>query len=322
MVEVISAATGGAVAETSDEIRFRAPLTYSAQQRAVTTSDYKTLILNEFPDISDVGVFGGQDLSPPRFGYVAIAMVSDNYDAVTDARKQDVIDFVNTKCAITITPIAVDPQFSYLELDTTVLYDPTLTSKAPSDLELSVLSAIKSYTTTNVDGFDKTVYYSKLIAAIDEADISIISNDTSLKIYRLLQPSSTVPFEVSVDFGNPIYDSATLSVPSHDIRDQASLVSTFFTYEGKRCLMEDNGSGIILISTEMDGRHQIVNPNVGTVDYATGQVNISAGIISGFEGEGIRLYATLATKNISAVRNTVLVMRDNDINIKMSSSKG
>lgn len=322
VVEVISAATGGAVAETSDEIRFRAPLTYSAQQRAVTTSDYKTLILNEFPDISDVGVFGGQDLSPPRFGYVAIAMVSDNYDAVTDARKQDVIDFVNTKCAITITPIAVDPQFSYLELDTTVLYDPTLTSKAPSDLELSVLSAIKSYTTTNVDGFDKTVYYSKLIAAIDEADISIISNDTSLKIYRLLQPSSTVPFEVSVDFGNPIYDSATLSVPSHDIRDQASLVSTFFTYEGKRCLMEDNGSGIILISTEMDGRHQIVNPNVGTVDYATGQVNISAGIISGFEGEGIRLYATLATKNISAVRNTVLVMRDNDINIKMSSSKG
>lgn len=322
VVEVVDAATGGSVAETLDEIRFRAPLTYSTQQRAVTTSDYATLIRNQFPDISDVGVFGGEELTPPRYGYVALAMVSSEYDAVTDVRKQDVIDYLNTKCAVTITPIAVDPEFSYLELNTTVTYDPTLTSKTPADLELLVLSAIKTYATTNGNGFNKTMYYSKLIAAIDSADQSIISNDTNLRIYRLLNPSPSAPFETTVEFGNAIFDSATLTPGSHSVRDTTGLTSSFFTYEGKRCLLEDDGNGKLLINTEVGDAHVTINPNAGSVDYSTGRVTISVGIITGYEGQEIRLYATLASKNISAVRNTVLVIRDNDINITMSSIKG
>lgn len=321
-ITVDAAAAGGAVAESLDAIRFRAPLTYSTQQRAVTTSDYKTLIQNEFPDVSDVGVFGGEDLYPPRYGYVAVSMISDSFDAITDARKQDVLDFIRTKCAITITPIAVDPEFSYVELNTVVSYDPTLTSKAPADLELQVLAAIKAYATTNGNGFNKTMYYSKLIAEIDTADTSIVSNDTSLRIYRLLNPSSTTPFETTVEFGNAIKDSATLTPGSHSVRDTAGLASSFFTYEGKRCLLEDDGNGKLLINTEVGDAHVTINPNAGSVDYSTGRVTISVGIITGYEGQGIRLYATLASKNISAVRNTVLVIRDNDINITMSSIKG
>lgn len=321
-VDVTSPAAGGAVAESLSEIRFRAPLTYSTQQRAVTTSDYKIIIQNEFPDISDVGVFGGQDLSPPRFGYVAIAMVSSNYDAITDARKQDVIDFITTKIAPTITAVAIDPVFSYLEINTSVSYDPALTSKAPEDLELSVLSAIKNYTVENVNGFDKTVYYSKLVTAIDECDASIISNDTSLKVYRTLQPVSTIPFEDIVDFGNPIYQGAALTPTTHYTRDVVGVQSTFFTFGGKRCLLEDDGDGNMIISTEIGDQHQVVDPHVGTVDYSTGRVTLSTGLITGFEGSGVKLYATLTTKNISAVRNTVLVARDNDINIKMLSTKG
>lgn len=318
VIEVVDAATGGSVAETLDEIRFRAPLTYSTQQRAVTTSDYATLIRNQFPDISDVGVFGGEELTPPRYGYVALAMVSSEYDAVTDVRKQDVIDYLNTKCAVTITPIAVDPEFSYLQLSTTVSYDPMLTTKSSADIQLAILSSIKNYATVSVNGFDKTLYYSKLLAVIDSSDDSIISNDTTVKIYRLLNPTPSVAFEATVDFGNELYDGPSLPA-THPVADTTAIYSTFFTYNGIRCRLEDNGSGKIVVVTTVGNAHTTVNASAGSVDYTTGRVTLSPGIITSYEGDGIRLFATTKTKDISAVRSTVLVIKDNDITITASS---
>lgn len=321
-IDVVGAATGGAIAETSNEVRFRAPLTYATQQRAVTASDYKTLISNEFPDISDVGVFGGEELNPPRYGHVAISMVSSQFDAVTDARKQDVLDFVRTRCSVTTTPVAVDPEFSYLQISTNVAYDTTLTSRAPSDLELLVLAAIKTYTSQNVSGFDKKMHYSKLITAIDAADSSIVSNDTTVKLYRLLEPTVGTAYEAVVDFGNAIYDGPTLATGRHEIRDLTGLSSSYFTYNGKRCLLEDDGSGNVIISTEQSGTHTVIDTAAGYIDYSTGRVTIKVDAISAYEGSGIKLFATLANKDIAAVRNTIVVVKDSDVKITMTSSKG
>lgn len=321
-VEVLSAASGGAVAETADEIRFRAPLTYATQQRAVTTNDYVTLIQNEFPDVKDVGVFGGEDLSPPRFGYVAIAMVGDNYDPITDARAQDVMEFVKTRCSSSITPLVVSPEFSYLKVATRVYYDPSVTVKAPSDIELAVLSAIRDYTDTNVNGFNKSLYYSKLVTAIDSSDVSVISNDTSVQLYRLLNPTPMTNFQATVDFGNPILNGTAITGTTHNIDDVTSITSTFFRYNGVRCIFEDDGNGKIIISTEVAGRYSVINSQAGNVDYATGKVNLYPGVISSYEGDGIRLQATLKNKDISAVKNTVLIARDADINITVSALRG
>ena len=320
-VTVLSSAVGGAAAETSDQIRFRAPLTYSTQQRAVTTSDYRTLVQNEFPDISDIGVYGGEDMSPPRFGYVVLAMVSESFDAVTDARRQDVLNFIRTKCPVTVTPIAVDPEFSFIAINTLVRYDPTLTSKSAADLELAVLSSIKSYTTSNVNGFGRTLYYSKLLAAIDGADESCVSNDTTLNLYRLLNPSPAISYSATIDFANALLDGPTLSIP-HAAAESTTVYSTFFTYNGQRCMFEDDGQGHLCVVTISGENHAIVNGDAGTVDYTTGRVVISPINITGYEGNGIRLYATTTAKDIQSIRNSVLVIKDGDINITMSSIRG
>lgn len=320
-VVAVDPATGGAIAETIDEIRFHAPRAYSTQQRAVTTSDYSTLILQQFPDVQDVGVFGGEELYPPMFGHVAISMVSTEFSAITEARRRDVVAFVQSKCPATVTPIAIDPAFTYIRLITNVSYDVNKTTKTAGDLQLAVLSAIKTYTNTAVNGFNKTAYYSKLLAAIDSADISIISNDTTMYMYRLLNPTAEQPLEVTLDFGNALYDGPVVVNP-HAAADIPTISSTFFTYDGKRCRFEDDGVGSISVVTSVANQTAIVKPNVGTVDYETGRVVISALTITGYEGDGIRVYAQPRTKDISAVRNSVLVARDSDISIVVTQGRG
>ena len=45
---------------------------YSAQNRAVTTTDYESIIPIIYPETESVSVFGGEDLTPPQFGRVLL----------------------------------------------------------------------------------------------------------------------------------------------------------------------------------------------------------------------------------------------------------
>ena len=54
----VSNAQGGSGAQTKESIRFNAPLQYSAQDRAVTTSDYETKILELYPNAPGVSGLG------------------------------------------------------------------------------------------------------------------------------------------------------------------------------------------------------------------------------------------------------------------------
>ena len=50
---------GGAIAETNESIKFNAPLQYAAQDRAVTATDYETLVKSIYPNANSVSAWGG-----------------------------------------------------------------------------------------------------------------------------------------------------------------------------------------------------------------------------------------------------------------------
>ena len=60
--------------ESVSSIRKYAPLTYSAQNRAVTAEDYKAIVSNIYSNTESVSVYGGEDLDPPPFGRVFISI--------------------------------------------------------------------------------------------------------------------------------------------------------------------------------------------------------------------------------------------------------
>lgn len=315
VVTAVDAAVGGDVPETVDEIRFRAPLAFSTQQRAVTPSDYTTLIRAAFPDISRVGVFGGEDLDPPRFGRVVISMVSNVFDAITETRQNDVLEYISTKTPVTVTPLIVNPDFTYVSVTTEVGYNINHTAKSAEDIRLAALSAIKTYAANNINDFNSTLYYSKMVTSIDSSDESIISNSTDVTVYKTINPNPDADFTGTVDFGNALYDGPAIAGQSHPIGDLYTLRSTFFTFEGKRCLLEDDGLGNIHIYTTVGSDHAIVKPNVATIDYQAGLVSFTNIRITGYEGSSIRLYAKVLSKDIAATKNTILIIKDNDIHI-------
>ena len=57
--------------------------------------------------------------------------------------------------------------------------------------------------------------------------------------------------------------------------------------------------------------------NVGTVNYATGDVTIRPIIIQDYDGNGINVYARLYNKDIIAPKDRILKIRDEDIKLNV-----
>ena len=61
--------SGGETIESVESIKKFAPRIYSSQNRAVSASDYETLIPNKiYPESESISVFGGEELIPPQYG--------------------------------------------------------------------------------------------------------------------------------------------------------------------------------------------------------------------------------------------------------------
>ena len=73
-VTTIMPSEGGSAPEGIESIRFFAPKSIQIQDRAVTESDYEILLRNEFPEIQAVSVYGGEELNPPQYGRVVVAV--------------------------------------------------------------------------------------------------------------------------------------------------------------------------------------------------------------------------------------------------------
>lgn len=101
-VVTISASSGGKTSLDLNLIRFLAPKWFAAQERAVTTNDYKALLLQTgyFDSDRQFNVFGGQDLNPQRYGRV---FVTSNLDP-EDERVSEIIDFLKDRSVVTVLP--------------------------------------------------------------------------------------------------------------------------------------------------------------------------------------------------------------------------
>ena len=60
-VNLVSKAGGGSAAETTDSIKFNAPLSFLSQNRVVTADDYKAIVKNNYTNTESISVWGGEE---------------------------------------------------------------------------------------------------------------------------------------------------------------------------------------------------------------------------------------------------------------------
>ena len=142
---VTTAASGGAVREDVESIRFTAPRYNAVKNRIVTRTDYETVIKAANPNIKSVTAWGGEDNDPPIYGRVFVSLQPEEGFTITTEEKNTLKnDVIALKQPITMDTQFVDPEFTYIGLNISATYDPKVTSQSPSALEALSLLKFKT----------------------------------------------------------------------------------------------------------------------------------------------------------------------------------
>ena len=300
-----SAAAGGSVSEDIESIKYNAPRHFTTQERAVTTEDYENLLKQNFSEINAVSAYGGEDLTPPQFGKVFVAVDLVEVDGLPEVKKDQYYRFLKPRSPVSIDPVFVDPGYTYIEVTSIVNYNLNTTKLSSEDIRTIVTSAIRQYALDNLNNFNRVFRYSKVTNAIDSAQGAIISNETSVKLIKIVTPTLGALQTFDVDFQTELYTSLAESVGGY------TLQSTRFTYNGERATFQDDGNGTVNIVSATGS----VITNIGTIDYETGLVQISGLNISAYEGAGIKVKAVPLSKDVRVVNNIILNIAEDDIRL-------
>lgn len=315
-------AVGGAAKETIDDIKFFAPRSIQVQERAVTQRDYEILLKQRFNEIEDVSVFGGDELDPPRFGKVAIAVNIEG--GLSDVAIRRYEAFLRNKTPISIQPIFLPPEFIYVRLNLDVSYSPKQTTLSREALESMIREAIQKYANDNLNRFGAVFEVSRVSAIIDSLSPAIINNTMDASPFILYSPEFNRKENPTFNFGSTIRSPCRFAQSQGTEVYNSLIRSSVFRFEGTEVAFEDNGLGVINIVNARDrgiGVFEFVKRNVGTVDYEKGIVKLSDFIVDSYEGNGIQIFATTLERNVTSTPRRVLLVRNRDITINMKEVK-
>lgn len=270
-------ASGGSEQEPIDSIKFNAPRAYAAQNRAVTAEDYKNIIYTNFPNVESVTAWGGQESVPPVYGKVFIAVKPSGANILTTAEKQNMANFLKrSKGVVSVTPEIVDPVFLRIEIFSSVYYNAMLARRSVGEMQTSIQDEISSYTNT-LGKFGSTFRHSKVATLIDQADDSIVSNITKIRVRRSVTPIFNKNYNYTISFANPVYQNPL----------GGSFYSTrfYFSTIEDRCWLKDDGSGEIFLYSEDSSGQETKVKSIGTINYNLGVVKIPSLFVRGLFDE-------------------------------------
>jgi hypothetical protein len=315
-LSLVSTSQGGADRESIESIRFFAPKTIQIQERAITENDYAVLLQRQFPELSSVSVYGGEELSPPQYGRVVVSVYNNNTENLSESKRTQYASYLNERSPITVDPIIIPARFMYVDITSNIYYNINATNASSAAINTVAKRAIQLYNLNNLDRFKANLRYSKLTSAIDNSEVSILSNDTTVRATITISPEINEPRFFVLQYANRLLPDKI--VESSLLGDfKPAIESSAFTYSGQTVFLQDNGSGRLDIVKVTNDTLTYVQRNVGTVNYATGDVTIRPIIIQDYDGNGINVYARLYNKDIIAPKDRILKIRDEDIKLNV-----
>ena len=311
-ITTVSNANSGADPESISSIKYNAPRDYTSQDRAVTADDYKVLVKRLYANAKAVQVYGGEDAATPEYGKVFISIKAKSGSNLTESTKASIVSSLKQFAVASVRPAIIDPETTFITLDTTFKYDTTGTTKDSSTLATDVLSVITNYNNDTLENFTGVFRYSKLLQLINEADTSILSNITTVKMYKTITPTLNSALKYTVSFNNAFYNPHS----GHNASGGGVISSTGFKINNDSStnehFLDDDGAGNLRVYYLSGTTRIYTDSTFGTVNYSTGEVVLtSANItsISNVDGAAstlFRVFAIPSSNDIVPVRNQVL----------------
>ena len=314
----VSSAQGGAEAQTKESIRYNAPLQYSAQDRAVTTGDYETIVQSLYPNAQSVSAWGGEDDETPVYGVVKIAIKAASGSTLTNTTKTNLVTQLKKYNVASVRPEIVDPETTSILLTTNVKFDQNSANKTADTLKSDILTTLTNYNTNTLTQFDGVFRYSKVTGLIDNTDSSILSNITTLKIRKDFTPTLAVSSKYNVYFRNSLYNPHS----GHNSAAGGILESSGFKVSGDSSTvfyLDDDGAGNVRRYSFSGATRVYSASNQGTIDYDTGSITINS--LSVLSVENIRGEASSKIElTVVPSSNDVVPVRDQILEIDTANS--
>jgi hypothetical protein len=274
----------GSDIETIDSIRYFAPRLYASQYRAVTASDYETIIKSKiYGNAESISVIGGEELTPPQFGTVLISIKPKNGTFVSDFDKENILAKLNQYSVSGINVKIIDLKILYVEIESYIYYNESQIASS-SDLKTRVNNSLTKYSeSVDLNKFGGRFKYSKVLQVIDNTDTAITSNITKVRMRRDLRALVNQQAQYEICFGNQFHvNQYGYNIKSTGFNILGEINTVYFSDVPN----PDGKTGVIAIvkpTTEVSSETQsnvslqpfVIIQSAGVVNYETGEITIN-----------------------------------------------
>lgn len=258
---------GGADQEDIESIRQLAPISFAASGNAVTPGDYVGLAKKLFAETSDAIAWGGEDNVPPRYGYVFLSVIPKNSDVLSSDQKASLVSILKQYNVGSVTPIVVDPIYTYINVNSTVKYKASALTLSTDALIAKISDYCRTYSSSKMEVFGGMLEMSNLADFINTIDPSIVGNYTLVGYEKRFNPILNVQSSYTIPFSHKI-SPKTVNITGFKVADANSDGYTYSIY--------DDGNGTLILQKTSTLNTVVLNPNIGTVDYTQGLININS----------------------------------------------
>ena len=200
-------ATFGTDKESIDSIKFQAPKAYASQGRAVSKNDYITIIQQNTLGIpvEAVSVWGGEENDPPVYGQVFIALKPAGAYTLTPTQKQQLImNVIKPISVLTVEPVIVDPDYTYLQINANVQFLQSQTTLTPGGMQTAVQTSLYNYASTKLNTFNSVFSPFDVYTYINNTDSSIVASDFTVNLQKKFYPTLNVSSYYTFSYNTPI----------------------------------------------------------------------------------------------------------------------
>ncbi len=325
LITTNSIAQNGREIESVESIKKYAPRKYSAQNRAVTATDYETIIPTIYSEAESISVFGGEDLTPPKYGRVFISIKPINGAFVSSQVKDNIKNSLRKYAVAGIVPEIIDLKYLYLETDVTAYYNSNSTSD-PNYLKNLIFDNIQKYADSKeLNRYGARFKYSKYLKVIDDSDSSVTSNITKVVMRRDLRPELNKFADYEICYGNEFH---VKNLNGYNIKSSGFKISGISDTLYLSDLPNSDGltGSIFFFKLQSSTEPIIVRKNAGVIDYKKGEirlypVNIISTIKSSFSLPIIQISVIPKSNDVIGLQDLYLQLDINNSTLNMLSDE-
>ena len=316
LITTTQAAIGGASIESIASIKKYAPKIYASQNRAVTANDYEALIPQIYPEAESVSVFGGEELNPPRYGKVYITIKPSFGPFVPEGIKNNLRRELRKYSVAGIVPEIIDLKYLYLELDSSVYYNPNQ-APSPNYVLAIVKENLQAYAdSTELNRYGARLKYSKLGGLIDNSHESISSNITTIEMRRDLRARLNEFTEYEICYGNPIRVNRKTG---YNIRSSGFYIAGVndVVYLSDIPNADEKTGSIFFFRLLANNQVKVIRRSAGVIDYVRGEILLNPVNIT---GSNVVRGAELVEISAIPVSNDVIGLQDLYLQLDISKT--